>query len=70
MKEHFDAVATRDINFVEPFTTSRVDFPHVFSAPGWEMQGVNGPASFFLIGASNIMCSCPYFVRRVLFYDI
>lgn len=27
----FDSVATKDINFIEPFATSRVDFPHVFS---------------------------------------
>ena len=27
----FDSVATKDINFIEPFSTSRVDFPHVFS---------------------------------------
>lgn len=28
----FDAVADTNINFIEPFTTSRIDFPHVFSA--------------------------------------
>ncbi len=27
----FDAVADRGINFIEPFATSRIDFPHVFS---------------------------------------
>ncbi len=27
----FDAVADTGINFIEPFATSRVDFPHVFS---------------------------------------
>lgn len=27
----FDSIATRDINFIEDFTTSRLDFPHVFS---------------------------------------
>jgi hypothetical protein len=28
----FDAVADRGINFIEPYATSRLDFPHVFSA--------------------------------------
>lgn len=28
----FDAVADTNINFIEPFTTSRIDFPNVFSA--------------------------------------
>lgn len=27
----FDAVADTNINFIEPFATSRIDFPHVFS---------------------------------------
>jgi hypothetical protein len=27
----FDAVGDTNINFVEPYTTSRIDFPHVFS---------------------------------------
>jgi Flp pilus assembly protein TadG len=27
----FDSVADNNINFIEPFTTSRLDFPHVFS---------------------------------------
>jgi hypothetical protein len=27
----FDAVGDRNINFIEPFATSRLDFPHVFS---------------------------------------
>jgi hypothetical protein len=27
----FDSVADTNINFIEPFTTSRIDFPHVFS---------------------------------------
>lgn len=27
----FDSVADRNINFIEPFGTSRLDFPHVFS---------------------------------------
>lgn len=30
----FDSVADTNINFVEPFTTSRIDFPHVFSFEG------------------------------------
>lgn len=34
----FDATATRDINFIEPFATSRLDFPHVFSfASVWDI---------------------------------
>ncbi len=28
----FDSVGDTGINFIEPFTTSRIDFPHVFSA--------------------------------------
>jgi len=27
----FDSVADTNINFIEPYTTSRIDFPHVFS---------------------------------------
>jgi roadblock/LC7 domain-containing protein len=27
----FDSVADNNINFIEPFSTSRIDFPHVFS---------------------------------------
>ncbi len=30
----FDAVGDNNINFVEPFATSRIDFPHVFSFEG------------------------------------
>jgi hypothetical protein len=34
----FDAVADSGINFIEPFTTSRIDFPHVFSFESvWEI---------------------------------